>query len=299
MDVLVHPSLDKEYFTERAQEVADRLEGEESITFTVLFMHDTEGCKEMADKIGISEEELRQACKKGHSSSIRVDEREYIVVSVDEAFIREDEAAARGLIAHEIMHTVQRYTGLEEDIEEAGIDNVDRVVNGLMDRGFSSEEATAFLKKIVSTAILALKDIYSNTVLVKQGFSSDLETYYYRMLGIDEFCPMPEFYQQENHLPDVIDAIEFELQLLPAWLPFEGLDREKADRIRERIKECYEVNLPDTAQYINRISDLYHKDFADSHEFRRRFFEEIITSSFAILDTKIRTDGKAVQSGDR
>ncbi len=279
MKCIVHPDLDEEFFEERVRE--------EDIAFTLLFARGPEDCQKLAEISGLNEGQIREACIGHGSSSMTAGGEEYIVINVKDEFIEENEAATRGLIAHEIMHTVQRDTGLEEEIEESGIAFSGSVMEVLREKGFSEEEAKGFLKEVVSTAVLCLKDIYSNNELVSQGFSDDLEEYYYHMLGIDDYCPMPEFYEKEESLDDVIEAINFELRLIPAWLPFERRGSEKAEKIRERIQECYETNLPETSYYITKIRDLYHDSFEDTERFRDEFFQQILEGAFKIVESKL------------
>ncbi|MDY6777243.1 MAG: hypothetical protein SVU32_01130, partial [Candidatus Nanohaloarchaea archaeon] len=198
-----------------------------------------------------------------------------------------NEQVVRGLIAHELMHTVQRSRGLGEEVEEAGQAYTDTAVANIMERGYSKEEALHFVREVLSTAILCLKDIHANTELIRQGFSKELEEYYYQMLDIDDFCAMPEFYDEEETFDDLVEAIAFDIRLIPAWLPFEGLDRERSREIKDRINECYKVNIPQTSYHVDQIRHLYHDSFQDTEEFNTKFFSQILDASYRLIDEKL------------
>jgi len=288
MNCIVHPSLDASFFEERVVEVEEKLEGEEMITFTYIFVRGPDDCGDIIDEVGDDERQMvKQACERSSSSSFRTEDREYLVIRVDEHFLQENESAARGLIAHELIHTVQRHSGVEKQIEQAAQARTDSVVAKMIQMGFSEEEAISFVRNVLSTMVFALKDLFANTEIIRQSFSDDIEEYYYHMLDVEGYCPMPEFYAEEDSLEDVMAAINFELRLMPAWLPFEALDSTKADEVQERITECYQQNLPQTSYHIKKVRDVYHDSFNKKDMFINEFFEQVLESSFDIIRKRI------------
>lgn len=288
MNCIVHPSLDETFLEERVSEVEEKLEGEEMIKFTYIFVRDPDDCEDIIHRVDEDEKEMvRQACERSSSSSFRADDREYLVIRVDEPFLQENESAARGLIAHELIHTVQRHSGVEKQIEQAAQARTDAVVGKMIQMGFSEDEAVSFVRNVLSTMVFALKDLFANTEIIRQSFSDDIEEYYYHMLDVEGYCPMPEFYEEENSLEDVMAAINFELRLIPAWLPFEALDSTKADEVQDRITECYQQNLPQTSYHITKVREVYHDSFNKKDTFINEFFERVLESSFDIIRKRV------------
>lgn len=288
MACIVHPDLDHEFLDQRVEEVEEQFEGEEYLDYTYVFIRDTDDCMDLSEEIDTEHrDEFIQICEREGSSSFRIDDTEYILITIDRPFLEENKSACRGLIAHELVHTVQRATGLEEEIEEAGQAYTDSVAQELTDRGFTKDDAIRFIKTVLSTAILCLKDIYANTELIRQGFSEDLEEYYYHMLDINDYCPLPKFYNDEESLEDIEAALAFDIRLIPAWLPFEGLDREKSQEIKDRIQECYQSNIPQTSYHVDKIRHLYHDEFHKSDQFKTKFFQKVLESSYNVIDKKL------------
>jgi len=297
LNCIVHPQLDEEFYEQRVKEVEEKLEGEEKLEMTFVFMRGVEDCPTIPELQGVNRDAIAKACERSGSSSFRHEGNEYVVIAVDKPFLKENGAAMRGLIAHELMHTVQRHSGEEEEIEQAAMSYSESVVQELKERGYDMQDGLRFIRTVLSTAVLCLKDLYSNTELIRQSFSGDLEEYYYHILEVDSYCPAPEFYAEEERLEDIEEAIAFELRIMPAWLPFASLDREKADHIHEQIKKCYQSKIPQTSYYVGKVKHLYFDEFHRKARFRTKFFEQILEASYKLIDKKLA--GTSVTGEDR
>ncbi|MDY6770825.1 MAG: hypothetical protein SV186_02580 [Candidatus Nanohaloarchaea archaeon] len=293
MRCVAPPGLDTEFYDKQVQAVMQQLEGEEGLEFTFLFIRGPNDIDGIVDQLDLSDEDSRimqEKLQEEGSSNFALADEDFLVIDVDSPFLRDNAAAVRGLIGHELMHTVHRDTELEERIQKAALQRSERIIEELADRGYTKDEALRFFRTVVSTAVLCLKDLFANAELIEQGFAADLEEYYYEMLDVDDYCPLPRFYSEEEKLEEVEEAIAFELQLIPSWLPFKGLDREKAEEIEARIEECYEQNIPDAAYEMERIEELYVEEFSKDEAFIDEFFQQVIESALAVIDTKLMED---------
>lgn len=275
-----------DYFDEQASMVLEKLEGEEDIGFSIIAIDDTEQCSDAFEQIPVKDrEDFLETCRGTETSvSFRSGGQEFIIIKTDKEFLYEDPGALRGLLAHELMHTVQRDGELEEKVEDGAKRYEQEMIDSLTDSGLTDEEMNRFIHTVFQTAIYTLKDIFTNTALIEQGFVEELEAYYHHMLGLENFCPMPDFYGAEASVDDIQDAITFELGILPAWLPFKALDRERSNRIRERIEECYEKDIPTVADYVHRLEELYADTYAESEEFIDAYFQQVVQHSIELMD---------------
>ncbi|MCJ7428941.1 MAG: hypothetical protein MUP66_00965 [Candidatus Nanohaloarchaeota archaeon QJJ-5] len=230
---------------------------------------------------------LEEACRRKSSSSFTVNDIDIIIIRIDDPFLKDNDDALKGLIAHEVIHAVHRETGLEEEIEDASTQYSDLVLNRLANYEMTKDEAIDFLRDVVSTAVFCLKDIHANTDIIEAGFGDELAEYYYHQLGIDSYCPLPRFYQDETSITQIKEAVAFELQLTPAWLPFKKHDNERAKRMQEQIEECYELNIPETAKAIHGICSLYEQAY-DDDRFIESFYDTLFEEIFDLVDLKLQ-----------
>ncbi len=284
----VQGEMETDFFEENVEQVMDRIEGLEDVEVDFIVIENTEHCERVFDYVSIEDREaFLQNCENALTSvSYRAQGQEIIVVKADKAFIRENGKALRGLLAHELMHVIHRRSGVEEEIQDASKEYAEQMVEELRNRNLTDEEISGFIGTVFATAIFCLKDIYANTDLIEQSFTAELEEYYYHMLGLEGYCRVPEFYQEEVSLEEVENAIAFELGLLPAWLPFKALDRDASNDIRERIRECYERDIPEVAAHLHQLADLYREEYDDPDVFKDEFFDHVLSSAYHLIETK-------------
>ncbi|MFB6076969.1 MAG: hypothetical protein ABEK12_02470 [Candidatus Nanohaloarchaea archaeon] len=276
--------IDESFFREQADVVIDRLGGVD-IDFSIVAVQSPDDCGAAAESVPVDDPvAFQEECRTADTSvSIRSGGEEYIIIRAGRAFIRENAGALRGLLAHEIMHTVQREAGMGETVERIAKDQEDVMIEKLSDAGLSDDEIQRFVYTVFQTAIFAVKDIRANTALIDRGFTADLEEYYRHMIGVDDFCPAPDFYGESADVSEVEDAITFELGLLPAWLPFKHLGREASNEIRDRIAECYETDLPDVAAFVQELEETYTATYYDMDELTAAFMGQVIDRAVTLL----------------
>ncbi|MDY6773999.1 MAG: hypothetical protein SVS85_02265, partial [Candidatus Nanohaloarchaea archaeon] len=109
------------YFEEQAERVMQKLEGEEDIEFTIVAVDTENQCGDAFEQIPVEDrEDFLDKCRSAETSvSFRSGEQEFIIIKTDKEFLLEEPEALRGLLAHELMHTVQRDEDLGGEIEEA------------------------------------------------------------------------------------------------------------------------------------------------------------------------------------
>lgn len=280
--------LDEEYFKKHAQAVVEKMDGLDGIDFDIVAIDDQDRCEDVFEKFKIQDREaFLKNCRNALTSiSYRAENQEIIVIKADKPFLREDPEALKGLLAHELMHIVHRHSGVEQEIQDTAKTFADGAVNRLAEIGLSNRDVRAFIGTVFATMIFALKDIYANTDLIDQGFTEELEEYYYHMLGIEDYCRVPEFYGEEATYDEVLDAIAFELGLLPAWLPFNRLDRDASEKMMDRIQECYEHEIPSVASHIHDVLEVYEEHYGDQNRFNNKFFEQVLESTYSIIQEK-------------
>lgn len=281
--------IDQNYLNEQAEAVMEKMHGEEDIDFIIAAVEGPDDCADVLSKVAVSDREtFMKNCQEADTSlSLRIDGQEFLIIKADKDFIKDDPHALRGLLAHEMMHTVQRRQGVEEEIETVARSYEDTAINDLIEIGLQPAEVQRFIRTVFTTAIFTLKDLYANTELIRQGFAKELENYYSQMLGVENFCPRPDFYGEEADLAEVEDAITFELGLLPAWLPFEALNHPSAENIRHRIHDCYEEDIPQVAYYVHKIRQLYHDEYDEPGKFKNVFFQQIFDAAEEVIEKKI------------
>jgi hypothetical protein len=285
MGYYVQGGVDADYFTEQAKTVVEQMDGLADVDFDIVAIDDQERCQDLCDEFHIADEDVfLENCRNALTSiSYREDDQEIIVIKTDKPFLQDDPAALRGLLAHELMHIVHRNSGVEEQIQDAAKLYADGAVARLEEIGLTDDEIRDFVSTVFATMIFALKDVYANTDLIQQGFTEELEAYYYHMLAVEDYCRVPDFYGREASYGEILDAIAFELGLLPAWLPFHALDRDASEEILSRIKECYEREIPDVAQHIHNVRQVYEDEYGDRDAFNEAFFDQVLESTFAII----------------
>ncbi len=278
--------MEEDYFRQHAETVVEKMDGLQDIDFDIVAIDDQDRCHDLLDEFHIEDQDaFLENCRNALTSiSYRAADQEIIVIKADKPFLQEDAAALRGLLAHELMHIVHRNSGVEQDIQDTAKLYADGAVARLEEIGLTDDEIRSFIGTVFATMIFALKDVYANTDLLQQSFTDDLEAYYYHMLGIEGYCRVPDFYGEEASYDEILDAIAFELGLLPAWLPFNALDREASAEIQDRIRECYERGIPQVARHIRDVEDVYEEKYGERSAFNEAFFEQVLESTFAIIE---------------
>lgn len=226
------------------------------------------------------------------SFSYSSDDQNFVLILIDPntKFLLRNNLALRGLLAHEIMHTVQRMREYEDNIRDCFVKEFKRSLYFVSSLPFPTKKSIDLFTNIGKTAILVLKDLYSDSELIKKGFTRELLEYYSTLFGLGKFCPLPKFFHVEEgkeinvrDLKKLQDALEFELELLPAWLPFEKVNRTVAQKLKKHLERCYEQDIELIAREFHEVILLYITEFSMTCNFHRDFYRLILNKVYTVL----------------
>ncbi|MFX1253148.1 MAG: hypothetical protein ACFFCZ_16190 [Promethearchaeota archaeon] len=212
--------------------------------------------------------------------------------------------ALAGLFLHEMTHSVQRQRGLEDDLQRSldlSLDFFTKLADYIPEGHFPREHLINFLKSVGKFAVLALKDLYVNTELIRRGWTLEVLTYYEMLLGLKPsiksviLAPnFDNFYIKGKialkSLFGLEMAINYTMSLLPALLPFSKLNRvknealkERGDRLRKHIMETYLSTLPEYMHEFLCLEDLYLTSFAFNEAFHRKFIGSFFNTVLELI----------------
>lgn len=289
--IWVADALEQDYFQSHLQKVIDKLELSETAVNIFVAENPSQALKSSQFPCSTqAEQKINSLLKKsGHSMSFREEGEDYVFIKVRD-FMKEEQRALKGLYAHELMHVLHRRQGTEKKIEKAAFNSVKDYIHQLSQLT-STERARKIMVSVMKTAVFALKDLLVNKSLLELSFRQPLESYYRHLLVKADYCPMPDFYGREEELDEIVEAIEFELELLPSWLPFEQAGRASEDLIKEKIEECYELNIEQVAQHIHNLAEEFQEAEEElggspKKEECQQFFAMVYNTVETILEEK-------------
>lgn len=96
-----------------------------------------------------------------------------IMINVRDPYIR-DINYAKGLIAHEFMHTIVKSRGIEPSISKTGKRQWPFIIKTLEKIGENYENVLNDLVKLVTFFTLCMKDLIVDTILIENGFESEI-----------------------------------------------------------------------------------------------------------------------------
>ncbi|MFX1534787.1 MAG: hypothetical protein ACFFDI_11240 [Promethearchaeota archaeon] len=234
------------------------------------------------------------------------DDVEVVILVFDnpeEAFSLSKTALA-GLFLHEMMHCVQRQRGLEDDLHRSlnlSLDFFTKLAEYIPEGHFPKDHLINFLKSIGKFAVLALKDLYVNTELIRRGRTLEVLTYHEMLLGLSPniksviLAPnFDNFYIKGKialkSLFGLEMVINYTMSLLPALLPFSKLNRiknealkERGDRLRKQIMETYLSTLPEYMHEFLLLEDLYLTSFGFNEAFHRKFIGNFFNTVLELI----------------
>ncbi|MFX1512743.1 MAG: hypothetical protein ACFFCQ_09170 [Promethearchaeota archaeon] len=212
--------------------------------FTLVFSDvDSEGIQKFISELDLPEEKINDlrgffADSFRTSFSWGFEEQEFVFIQLEKTsplLLTENQSGLRGLILHEILHSVQRQRGFDVGLRNSlvlTLDLFEQLAAMVPAELFDKNELINFLKEISRMAFLAMKDIYVNYEMIKRGYGDLLLDYYEASLGFEEFSsitpPKFETYslikKGKKDLIEVTQAFGYTISLLPTWLPFMTLD---------------------------------------------------------------------------
>ncbi len=297
MEIYVKGDIDTAYFQARAVEVLEALSGEESIDFTLVILENMDFCEAAADELVKGERAafIAQCEDMAVSSSFREEGQEYIIVKADKPFLTQEPAAARGLIAHEVIHMVLRQRGMDELVHTTAKRHVGRLAEQLVTFGIREKRAVQFAAEVMRTSTLTVKDLLANAELIEQGFFADLVSYYYHVLQLDEYVPAPAFYSDEPHVEEVQKAVTFELYIMPSWLPFVVCDKDACATLVDAVQQQYERHLATTVSYMHAVEDVYREHYSQPEVLVEAVYPVLVQAILQVVEEQLGTGSEDSQ----
>jgi hypothetical protein len=208
--------------------------------------------------------------------------------------------ALKGLIIHELLHSVQRQRGLEVRLRNSltfSLDFFSELASIIPEGIFDREEVINFLKQVSQFALFALKDIYVNVELIKRGFSEFIIELYKTELGFDEpdQITTPEFeipFQKgEIKIKDLNEfarAYNYTVSLIPVWLPMMVLEDDSrfyspSRKLKHFIFDKYYINPSLITREMWHIENIFLTSFSFSKSFHLKWFGAIFNLALEYL----------------
>ncbi|MHA2074170.1 MAG: hypothetical protein ACW97X_06095 [Candidatus Hodarchaeales archaeon] len=198
----------------------------------------------------------------------------------------------KGLIIHEILHSIQRQRGLEVRLKNSlvfSLDLFEELASILPPGIFNKEDIINFLKQISQVALLTLKDLYVNVEMIKRNFCSPLTDFLTAELGIEKpdlviplkfDSPFQKGKISVTDLNEFAQAFNYTLSLIPAWLPSMVLEVDSKDYTRTRelkqfIFKKYYINPFLITREMWHIENIFLTNFSFSKSFHLKWFGAI------------------------
>jgi hypothetical protein len=206
----------------------------------------------------------------------------------------------KGLILHEILHSVQRQRGLEVRLKNSLVFSLElfqELASIMPVDSFNQEELITFLKQISQVALLTLKDVYANVEMIKRGIYSPLVDFFLIELGFEEAplitppifdTPFEKGKISIKNLDEFAKAFNFTLSLIPAWLPSMVLETDSVDYKRSRelkhfIFNNYYTNPSLITREMWHIENIFLTSFSFSKGFHLKWFGAIFNLALEYL----------------
>ncbi|MFX0085488.1 MAG: hypothetical protein ACFFAU_07430 [Candidatus Hodarchaeota archaeon] len=206
----------------------------------------------------------------------------------------------KGLILHEILHSVQRQRGLEVRLKNSLVFSLDffrELASIVPVDSFNQEDLITFLKQISQVALLTLKDIYTNVEMIKRGISSPLLEFYLIELEFEQASlivppifntPFQKGKISIKDLNEFAKAFNFTLSLIPVWLPNMVLETDSVDYKRSRelkhfIFNNYYINPSLITREMWHIENIFLTSFSFSKGFHLKWFGAIFNLALEYL----------------
>ena len=224
--------------------------------------------------------------------SLTYDHFDLIIISITQPgdqYLKHNRKALTGLLAHELMHVIQRRRNLDKRIHDDALFVFERMIPKLSKLNLDVRDVSKIFTEIGKSANFTLKDLYDTFELFDTGMAEfTLEDYY----NLYKTCSKPIFYHtiHDRNLVNIVKAICYEINLLSAIIPFTALARRgrgkvnnKARELLKHIDNCYLVNIKAVHKEFKPLIEYCLKNFSWRAEFRRKYFRMIFEISLKLM----------------
>lgn len=242
--------------------------------------------------------EFRQAFTEDPTSmSLTYKKFDLVIISIskkEEAYLKKNKKALTGIFAHELMHIHQRRQGLDARIRRDAINTFKKFSPKLEKlKGYDSKQLGTLFGEVGRTANFVLKDIYANTELIDKGLGEYILEDYKGLYSTKKTCPVGLFSYNLKEKPvdlkALLPALNFELQLLPAIVPFMRMyklhktNRREIKKFVNYIADCYEINAAEIAKRYDKLMHFAADNIKDTPVFRQRFYKMLFEEIYHLI----------------
>jgi len=184
-------------------------------------------------------------------SSFSIQDKDTAIIMINNRDpVLKNKKAAKALIAHEFMHTIEKSYGMEPKISRVGGKQWPLIIKTIQDIGKDYENVLNDLIKLTTFFILCMKDIIVNEKLIESGFEEELLEWH------KYFKPQKISKVNRRNLADVIISY---VGYKTSWIPFE---------VKMGMKIKYESMLPKNIErecnkILKELKDINTKKFPD------------------------------------
>jgi len=226
------------------------------------------------------------------SMSLTYNHFDLIIISITQPgdqYLKHNRRALTGLLAHELMHVIQRRRNLDKKIQDDAMFIFDKFTPKLSKLNLQIEDVSRIFTEISKSANFTIKDLYDTFELFDTGMAAfTLEDYY----NLYKTCSKPVFYHtlHDRNLVNIVKAICYEINLLSAIIPYTALARrgrgevnKKARELIKHIDECYTVNISALHKEFKPLINYCLNNFSWKASFRRKYFQMIFEISLKLM----------------
>lgn len=242
--------------------------------------------------------EFREAYKEDPTSmSLTWRTFDLIIISIskkDEMYLKKNKKSLTGLFAHELMHVYLRRKGLDTQIRKDAVTAFRKFSPKLKKlKQYKVKELEELYSTIGRTADFVLKDLYANSKLIDLDLGEYILEDYRNLYSKKKGCPVNLFpYKLKKHegsLKKITQAFVFELELLPAIIPFIRMYKLKKTK-RKEVKEfinflskCYETNVSEVAKTYTNLINFSAEKIKDTPQFRQKFYSMLFNNVYRLI----------------
>tara|TARA_Y100000034_G_scaffold130215_1_gene188081 strand:+ start:3633 stop:4592 length:960 start_codon:yes stop_codon:yes gene_type:complete len=247
------------------------------------------------------------------SMSITAGKFDLIIISIsqkNEQYLKKNSKALQGVIAHELMHIVQRRQHIDRKVRADAIRAFKAFKPKLkkLYKKYNKADVDQTFAEVGRQANFVLKDLYANEEIIKVGLGdcilADYAQYYINQ-GSLKLSKLNFTKHNQKHkcsstskkeckdifskkiTEQLSDRINFELGLLPVIIPFgRWYKRENfkdAKLLLDFLGDYYETHVPEVAKEIDPLIKYSFRNFSNSQTFRKAFFRQIFEVTEKLL----------------
>ncbi len=254
--------------------------------------------KELSSKgLNLLQQELEI---RGLSLSFRDKENEIVLVNLEDATLTGAEGSKEswmksftGVLAHEIIHSIQRELGFEELMNKA-LEETYYILEEIMEsEKLKTPEFKKSFLEFVKTALLSLKDLAVNTYMIDCSLKDECLAYQFEDFKKGKGELKPQFYDfkpgkkpKKEEILKILEALEFEIMLLPSWLPFSIEASSYAEKLLQTLNLYYRSSTKNIALQMGFIEPFYLYSFSYSENFYKKYFYFLYSLLYEIITGK-------------